>query len=115
MNDMYYVHKWMFFKLGNLGSSAAMAVFAGLLFELFHSTSPVTPPLQHRRSLVQNQSLAVLWRSTALLNVLHLVQHQIRFAGLQLRINKNDDHDGWSLILPKDSNKKSFQCTKKER
>lgn len=64
-----------------------MAVFAGLLFELFHSTSPVTPPLQHRRSLVQNQSLAIaiLWRSTALLNVLHLVQHQIRFAGLQLR------------------------------
>ena len=65
----------------------SMAVFAGLLFELFHSTSPVTPPLQHRRSLVQNQSLAIaiLWRSTALLNVLHLVQHQIRFAGLQLK------------------------------
>ena len=82
----------MFFKRSVLRSSItvaiSMAVFAGLLFELFHSTSPVTPPLQHRRSLVQNQSLAippVLWRATALLSVLHLIQHQIRFAGLQLQ------------------------------
>ena len=93
MNDMYYVHRFdVFFKRSVLRSSItvaiSMAVFAGLLFELFHSTSPVTPPLQHRRSLVQNQSLAippVLWRATALLSVLHLIQHQIRFAGLQLQ------------------------------